>query len=136
MNKNTGFYDIVLQTTLMPNGSKLIFMVSDFSGYVGQHPGGFQSVYGGYGVGSCNGKGTRPICKTNFRKSANHLTVYQSSGHPSQIDYSLTRKQGGWLLIKTFLGEECILQCSLVISNFRLQVERTPRSKPTWKSNI
>ncbi|CAI9742454.1 Hypothetical predicted protein [Octopus vulgaris] len=56
----------------------LLFVVGDFNGHVGQHPGSFNGVRGGYGLGSSNEEGTRllelcdadilMICYTNLRK--------------------------------------------------------------------
>ncbi|XP_052821790.1 craniofacial development protein 2-like [Octopus bimaculoides] len=129
------FYDTLLQTTSLTNDRDILFVAGDFNGHVGQHSGGFYGVHGGYGFGSHNEEGTRllefcdandlMVCKSNFRKPANHLFTYRSGRHTSQIDYILTRKRERWLLInaKSFPGEECTPQHRLVVSDFRIRAK-------------
>ncbi|XP_029653318.1 uncharacterized protein LOC115226458 [Octopus sinensis] len=74
---------LVDKTALLMNVRDLLFVAGDFSAHVGQHPGGFHGVHGGYRFGTHNEEGIKllefydanelMICNTNFKKLTSHL---------------------------------------------------------------
>ena len=83
--------------------SEKCFIGADLNGHVGEKTDGFEGVHGGFGFGKRNEAGKKilefakdfdlSIVNTYFNKDKEHIISYKSSGHETQIDYILTRKE-------------------------------------------
>ena len=91
----------VLMRTI-PEDEKVV-LGGDFNGHIGRDAGNFNSVHGGFGLGTRNEGGENllefarakdlVIANSIFRKKDEHFITYKSDGHATQVDYFLVRKE-------------------------------------------
>ncbi|XP_042514389.1 uncharacterized protein LOC122089040 [Macadamia integrifolia] len=84
-----------------------IIIGGDLNGHIDKDRRGYVEVHGGYGVGERNEEGTSvldfataydlSIANTLFTKREEHLIIYKSGQHSSQIDFFLTRRSDRWM---------------------------------------
>ncbi|XP_023227042.1 craniofacial development protein 2-like [Centruroides sculpturatus] len=97
--------DLATIMTEIPTDEE-IFIGADFNGHVGKNNAGYERVHGGKGFGGRNFEAAcvlqmataydLVVVSTYFDKCEEHLIIYNSRDHKSQIDYLLTR----WTTLK------------------------------------
>ncbi|KAL6543640.1 hypothetical protein OROGR_010137 [Orobanche gracilis] len=101
---------------------QFIVLGGDFNGHIGQGVEGCHSAHGGFGFGVRNAGGSAllefatahelVIANSVFQKRAEHLIIFSSGGHNTQIDYLLLRSRDARACVdcKVFRSEACASQ--------------------------
>ena len=100
--KKDKFYDELVCKWDTKGTKELILGIEDFNGHVGKKMDGFESVYGGNGIGEQNLEGRmllkfcnlKYLCVANtwFKKEKRKVT-YRSGGNKTEIDFVLVEKE-------------------------------------------
>ena len=129
------FFDSLQNLVQTIDDLETLLTCSDFNGHIGKSALGYEAVHGGYGFGKHNIDGQRIlefgvannlVVNLTFMKKDNHLTIYQSGGRSSQVDYILLQCNKFHLVkdIKVIPDEQCITQQHLLICNLKLKMSK------------